>query len=87
MVSEEEIDAIKYVWSNPHKMERVRISPLGEGKDLRSQKDIKNLENKKKRGIVRYNVYKFEYKNKTYHLKLEEHRAGFEQMYPLTKER
>lgn len=86
-VSEEEIEAIKFIWNNPKKLKRVRISSLGEGKDLQSQKDKKNLANKRKRGVIQYNVYEFRYEDKVYYLKLEEHRSGFEQMYSLTKER
>lgn len=85
--SEEEIDALKFIWNNPNKLKYVRISPLGEGKDLTSPKDIKNIKKKKERGVVAYHLYEFKYNGKIYHLKLEEHRLGFEQMYSLTKMR
>lgn len=80
-VKMDELDAAKYIWNNPDRLRFVRHSPFGEGKDLTNEKDIKNLANKKKRGVVRYNVYEFDYKGKTWKLKLEEHKKGFEQFY------
>lgn len=86
-VSEEEIDALKFIWNNPNELKYLKISPLGEGKDLTSPKDIKNIKKKRKRGVVAYHLYEFKYNSRIYHLKLEEHRLGFEQMYSLTKMR
>ena len=50
-------------------------------KDLTKPSDLKNLANKQKRGVVGYNVYEFTYKGKSWKLKLEEHKNGFEQFY------
>lgn len=79
-----EIDALAYIWENIDKMSYVRYSVLGEGKDLTTKKAIKNIENKKKRGVVGYHVYKFKFKNKEMFIKTEEHRGGFEQFYSFT---
>lgn len=86
-ISEEEIDALKFIWNNPNELKHLRVSPLGEGKDLTSPKDIKNIKKKRNRGVVAYHLYEFKYNNVVYYLKLEEHRLGFEQMYSLTKMR
>ncbi len=84
--NEEEIEALEYIWNNPNKLTYIRISPLGEGKDMSIQKNIDNIEKKRKRKIVGYHIYSFVYKNKTYHIKTEEHLRGFEQFYSFTKE-
>lgn len=68
-------------------MKHLKVSPLGEGKDLTSPKVVKNIKKKRERGVVAYHLYEFKYNGKIYHLKLEEHRLGFEQMYSLTKMR
>lgn len=76
-----ELDAAKYIWNNPDKLHFVKPSPFGEVKDLTNPADLKNLANKQKRGVVGYNVYEFTYNGKTWKLKLEEHKHGFEQFY------
>ncbi len=81
----EELDAAKYIWNNPGDMVFVRHSPFGEGKDLTSTKDLKNLAKKQKRGVVGYNVYEFSYNGQTWKLKLEVHKKGFEQFYTMCK--
>ena len=48
-------------------------------------KNIKNVNEKKKRGGVAYQIYEFNYRNKTWVLKMEEHKNGFEQAYHIRK--
>lgn len=81
----EELEAAKHIWNNPGELHFVRHSPLGEGKDITKEKDAKNLAKKQDRNIVRYNEYEFTYNGKTWKLKLEEHKNGFEQFYTWTK--
>lgn len=49
------------------------------------QKNIDNIKKKRDRKIVSYHIYSFEYKNKIYYIKTEEHLNGFEQLYAFTK--
>lgn len=77
----EELEAAKYIWNNPNELNFVKPSVFGEVKDLTKPSDLKNLANKQKRGVVGYNVYEFTYKGKSWELKLEEHKNGFEQFY------
>jgi len=84
-ISEEEINAVEYLWKNPNILINPRISPLGENKDLSLKKNIKNIEGKKKRGIEEYVEYEFTFHNTTWLVKLEHHKAGFEQPYHIRK--
>ena len=83
----EEKEACKFIWNNPDKLQYVRQSTFGEGKDMTSEKAIKNLSNKESRGVKWYNSYSFEYNGKTYYVKLEQvEKNGVmkEQFYSLT---
>lgn len=84
-VSADEIDAVKYIWHHPEMMHNPRVSPLGEGKDMSSERAQKNIANKRERGVKGYIEYEFEYAGKTWLVKTEEHRAGFEQFYHIRK--
>lgn len=74
-----DIDAGVFVWNNPEEMEFVRVSPLGEGKDLTKQEVLDNIERKKKRIVAEYLVYKVKYKDKTFLVKTERLIFGKEQ--------
>ncbi len=80
-----ELDAAQYIWQHPEELKDPKPSPFGEGKDMSSEKDRKNLAAKRKRGVVGYNLYKFSYKGKEWNVKVEVHKEGFEQFYALTK--
>ncbi len=80
-----EVDAGVFVWNNPEKMEFVRISPLGEGKDLTKQEDIENIQRKKDRGVVEYLVYKCRFGMRNYLIKTEKLIHGNEQFYSLVE--
>lgn len=84
-VSSEEIEAVEYFWKNPTVLKNPRISPLGENKDMTLEKNIKNIEKKKKRGIEEYVEYEFSFKGENWIIKLEHHKAGFEQPYHIRK--
>lgn len=82
-----QIDAALDMWAHPERLKFVGESPLGEGKDLDSPKARKNLEKKRKRGVVGYNEYEYEYDGELWIVKLEVHRNGFEQPYYIAKKR
>ena len=84
-ISVEELRAAVFVWKNPSVIRYKRESVLGEGKDMTLSKNIKNVNEKKKRGVVAYQIYEFNYRNKTWVLKMEEHKNGFEQAYHIRK--
>ncbi|MDR2692258.1 MAG: hypothetical protein LBB73_08225 [Dysgonamonadaceae bacterium] len=58
---------------------------MGEGKDMTNSVDIANMSEKKKRGVKRYNIYKYKYRMRTYYVKLEENVSGEECLYSFTK--
>lgn len=82
---DDEISAAKFIWHNPDKMHKLRISKLGEGKDLTTQHAQNNIDKKKKRGVVEYVEYEFDYKGRTWLVKTEHHKKGFEQFYHIRK--
>ncbi len=84
-INADEIDAVKFIWNNPGSLREIRISPLGEGKDLTLESVQTNLRNKRARGVVEYIIYEFEYNGLVWTLKTEHHRYGFEQFYHLRK--
>mgnify|MGYP001386538746 CR=1 FL=1 len=59
----EEAEMYAKVKENIHNLLFERVSPLGEGKDINTQKDIANIDKKKKRGVTSYNIYKLILKN------------------------
>lgn len=83
--NKEEIEMLEYIWNNPDVLQYVRYSILGEGKDINNEKDRRNIEKKRKRGVVGYCLYQFSYNKKIFFYKTEEHRKGFEQFYSFTK--
>ena len=74
-----------FVWNNLSVIKYKRESVLGEGKDMTLRKNIKNVSEKKKRGVVAYQIYEFNYHNEMWTLKMEEHKNGFEQAYHIKK--
>lgn len=84
-ISEDEIDAVHYIWQHPETMRNPRISPLGEGKDMTTDRAQKNIANKRNRGVEEYIEYEFDYAGQTWLIKTERHRNGFEQFYHIRK--
>ena len=76
-----EVQAIISFYSKPSKVKFVRISPLGEGKDMSTPIDAANIAKKRARGVTHYNVYEFNTSNGLYILKTEVRRTGFEIPY------
>ena len=58
---------------------------LGAVKDMSNALARKNVNKKKKRGVIRYNLYEFEQEGKIWWIKLEETNRGLEQFYSLVK--
>ncbi len=67
----EEVNAFTWIPQKLDELQFVRFSPLGEVKDMTSDKDIKNIEKKKKRGVTGYNVYEIRVGDETWQLKTE----------------
>ncbi len=83
---EEEIPAAEYAWSNPQDLHFVKKSPLGEGKDMSTEKAQNNIARKTARGVQYYNLYEFEFNGKIWHIKMEVIQKGealFERFYSL----
>ncbi len=82
----EEVDIAKYIWEHIDRLQPLpgnNYEMLGEGKDLSDPKDAKNVEKKRRRGVVGYYKYYFEYDNNMRYVKFEKHRRGFEQPYSI----
>lgn len=77
----DELDAARYVWNNVKDLSFVRRSPMGEGKDTSDERAKKNLQRKRERDIVAYNIYRIKYDGRTWIVKLELHGNGFEMPY------
>ena len=80
-----EVKAMISFFTKPSKVKFVRISPLGEGKDLTDPKDVANIAKKQGRGVTHYNVYEFKMSDGVYQLKTEVRKKGFEIPYFICK--
>lgn len=76
-----EVEALTSFYKKPSKAKFVRISPLGEGKDMSNPRDIANVAKKKAHGVLHYNVYELNTSNGVYLLKTEVRQKGFEIPY------
>ena len=79
-----EVDAAIYIWNNPSKLKFIRVSPLGEGKDMSLPHNIANIE--KKRNVlhfIEFRQYEFEYEGRTFEVKLALCQNDYEQFYSL----
>lgn len=77
----EEINAFKWIASHLDQLSFIRFSPLGEVKDMTSEKDIKNVEKKRKRGATGYNEYEIHIDGKVWKLKTEIRKNSRETLY------
>ena len=84
-IKENQITALYYLKQDVSKLTFIRNSPLGENKDLKNPKDKRNIEKKKKRGVLSYNIYNLEILGENYTCFLEYHKDGFEQLYAVYK--
>lgn len=75
------LDAAKEAWNNPLRLRKVRVSPLGEDKDMSNPQDVKNIEKKKKRGITNFNVYRMSHNGRRWIVKTAQYKKGYETLY------
>lgn len=80
-------EAEMFVEINQHisELRPIRISLLGEGKDLSDPKDIANLQRKRDRGVTAYHIYEFEFGGDTWVIKTEIYKNRSEAVYALYK--
>lgn len=69
---------------HPERLRHREYEPLGARKDLSKPEDLANIERKRARGVIGYNIYEFEYAGKTWVLGLEVVVDGYEQPYYIT---
>lgn len=80
-------EAEMFVEINQHisELRPIRISRLGEGKDLSDPKDVANLQKKRDRGVTAYHIYEFEFGGDTWVIKTEIYKNRSEAVYALYK--
>lgn len=76
-----------FVDINTHasKLNFVRKSPLGEGKDMTNPKDVTNILRKRDRGVTHYNVYELVLGTEVWEVKTEVYKNKAEAVYNLYK--
>ena len=82
--SEEEINAAEYAWNHPSKLRYIGYEVLGARKDLSNPADARNVEKKKRRKVVGYTTYVFDYDGREWAIKLEVI-GGSERFYSIIK--
>lgn len=83
--NEAEIDAAMYIVDHLDKLEFVRSSYLGEGKNLKDPNERGKLQKKINRGVIQYNIYLYKYNGRRWVIKTEEYWDGQEKLYSFTK--
>lgn len=83
----EEVYAFKWIPKHLDQLSFVRFSPLGEVKDMSSEKDVRNIEKKKKRDVTGYNVYEVKIGDSVWQLKTEVIKGRKETLYIAFKKR
>ena len=79
--SSEEVAAFSWIPNHLDNLQFVRFSPLGEVKDLSSEKDIRNINKKKKRNATGYNIYNINIDGEIWQLKTEVRGGSRETLY------
>jgi len=82
-----ELNAALIIRKNLNKLKFIRVSPLGEGKDMNNPIDVANINAKRRRGVTNFNSYEYRYKNNILYIKTEEiHKNNriFEKIYTYT---
>lgn len=79
-----DVDAAVYIWNKPDKLKFIRVSPLGEGKDMSLPENQANIRKKREElHFVQFHQYEFTYKGRTFEVKLALCQKGYEQFYSL----
>ena len=81
----DEFGAAIFAWNHPERLKFSRFSELGETYDLTNPRYLRKYRNKRRAGIQGYNEYVLKYKRKTYIVKTEIERQGFEIPYHIVK--
>lgn len=79
--NKEEVDMFKYVVTHPKEMLFCRKSIFGEVKDVNNKIDLRNLERKRKRGVIHYNEYELQKNDEVCLIKTEVYKNGIEIPY------
>lgn len=81
---------LKNVAEHPKTLKHIGYSPLGATKNMDNPAHRKNVDAKKKRHVIGYNLYKFEYRGQTWIIGFEKIKQGdnsFEQPYYIKKKK
>ena len=81
-----DVDAAIYMWEHIEDLEYIRVSTLGEGKDMTLQENIDNIQRKRDRHVEDYVIYRLRYRGKNFLVKTERLSYGNEQLYSLYEE-
>jgi len=81
--TEEEFAVTASVPREKGKLKFITTEELGAVKDMQNEADIKNVKNKKNRGVKGYCVYSFEFLGKVYIIKTENIKDRYEQFYSI----
>lgn len=84
-ISIEEVEMFVEVNNHIAEMTFVRVSPLGENKNLSNPKDIANLQKKIERGVTSYNIYELNFREDIWIIKTEAYKNHSETVYTLYK--
>lgn len=83
--NEAEIEVAMSVVKHLDKLEYVRHSYLGEGKNPKDSNDKTNIKKKIEKGVIYYNIYFYEYKGRRWVIKTEVYYNRQEKLYSFTK--
>jgi len=83
----EQIQAASVLPYHIKNLKNPKSEKLAARKDMNLDKNQKNIEGKKKRGITEYITYDFNIFNKNFTVFLEKHENGFEQLYAVYKKK
>lgn len=81
----EEMEMFVDINTHASKLNFVRKSPLGEGKDMTNPKDVANVLRKRDRGVTHYNVYELVLGTEVWEVKTEVYKNKAEAVYNLYK--
>lgn len=81
-----DVDAAIYMWEHIEDLEYIRVSTLGEGKDMTLQENIDNVQHKRDRHVEDYVIYRLKYRGRNFLIKTERLTYGIEQPYSLYEE-
>lgn len=81
-----DVVAAVYIWNHPEMLRFIRVSVLGEGKDMSTPKAQANIRKKiVKLGFLQFHVYEFDFRKRTFEVKMALCKKGYEQFYSLNE--